>query len=159
MFSVYTNLFLCPSKLCLCALLLLPTPPPPPPKKKKKQNKKNNNNNNLCSLFTYRLTKNPAFFPLILQKRCPFFKKTQGIMMQYDFCYPAKIISECSLSLFLSNSSILFPPNPWDGASIRLLCSKGNKCNNIFKGGKLIKINWCRNISFSTKLKMNPIKR
>ena len=37
--------------------------------------------------------------------------------------------------------------------------SKGNKCNNIFKGGKLIKINWCRNISFSTKLKTNFIKK
>ena len=39
-------------------------------------------------------------------------------------------------------------------------CSKGNKCSNIFKGGKLIKkINWCRNISFSIKLKTNFIKK
>ena len=34
MFSVYTFLFLCPSKLCLCPLLLPSPPPPPPPKKK-----------------------------------------------------------------------------------------------------------------------------
>ena len=35
--------------------------------------------------------------------------------MQYDFCYPAKIISKCSLSLFLSNSSILFSPKSLGG--------------------------------------------
>ena len=41
-----------------------------------------------------------------------------------------------------------------------MLCSKGNKWNNIYKGGKLIKKNnWCRNISFSTKLKANFIKK
>ena len=40
-----------------------------------------------------------------------------------------------------------------------MLCSKGNKCNNTVKGGKLIKINWCRKISFSTKLKTNFIKK
>ena len=42
-----------------------------------------------------------------------------------------------------------------------MLCSKGNKCNNIYKGGNLIKkkINRCRNISFSTKLKTNFIKK
>ena len=41
-----------------------------------------------------------------------------------------------------------------------ILCSKGNKCNNIFKGGKLIKkINLFRYISFSTKLKTNFIKK
>ena len=40
-----------------------------------------------------------------------------------------------------------------------MICSKGNKCNDIVKGGKLIKINWCRNISFSTKLKTNFIKK
>ena len=40
-----------------------------------------------------------------------------------------------------------------------MLCPKGKKCNNIFKGGKLIKINWCRNISFPLKLKMNFIKK
>ena len=41
-----------------------------------------------------------------------------------------------------------------------MLCAKVNKCNNIYKGGNLIKkINWCRNISFSTKLKTNFIKK
>ena len=80
-------------------------------------------------------------------------------MIQYDFFYPAKkkylnVPCPCSSQIL----AFYFPPNPWEGLTM-MLCSKGNKCNNIYKGGNLIKINWCRNISFSTKLKTNFIKK
>ena len=81
-------------------LSLSPPPHPslPPPQKKY-----------FCSLFTICINrlKNPTFS----KKRCPLFSKNKQtrIMMQYDFCYPPKNIL-CSLSLFLSNSCILFPP-------------------------------------------------
>ena len=70
--------------------LSLSSPPTPHPPKKY-----------FYSLFTNRIKKNPAFFPLILKNNV-LFSKNQGIMMQYDFCkYPAKIVSWCSLSLSL----------------------------------------------------------
>ena len=79
--------------------------------------------------------------------------------MQYDFCYPAKNILMFPVLVPLKILAFYTPTTPWEGLTM-MLCSKGNKCNNNCKGGKLIKkLIGAEIFLLKTKLKTNFIKK